>query len=155
MGGRSEGVCWKDEFTTLENPEELIKEINKVYRVKAELIDYRTIIISTRREIIHAMTFDEDITSYKPTEVTKALIRFIRNIGAEEIKKEAKPLREVFVDRPRIMRWARYPKYKDKEGREVDWHKPLEQLSFKGQNTGSHISDTYGEHGLGQVPDAQ
>ena len=39
MGGRSEGVCWKDEFTTLENPEELIKEINKVYRVKAELID--------------------------------------------------------------------------------------------------------------------
>ena len=79
MGGRSEGVCWKDEFTTLENPEELIKEINKVYRVKAELIDYRTIIISTRREIIHAMTFDEDITSYKPTEVTKALIRFIRN----------------------------------------------------------------------------
>ena len=109
---------WSDDFYRLNDISELLKELRKEYRIFIEPASNNTFLFYTKRGLMHVFTMDKDYTEYSPTSVCRAMIKFIHNIGGEEMKKEPQLLHTVYVDTPVMLKAPKYKKYVDSTGSE-------------------------------------
>ena len=109
---------WSDDFYRFNDISELLKELRKEYRIFIEPASNNTFLFYTKRGLMHVFTMDKDYTEYSPTSVFRAMIKFIRNIGGEEMKKKPQLLHTVYVDTPVILKAPKYKVYVDSTGSE-------------------------------------
>lgn len=109
---------WADDNYSLNDIYELVKEVRKVYRVHIELVSDKILVVMTNRGYRHSFNLEKPWYEYPPTYFSRYLVKFIRDIGGEEMKKEPGSLVRVLTEPPVFLKYPQYKQYTDSTGAE-------------------------------------